>query len=421
MCDTVAVVTPEGVLFGKNSDREPSEAQAVEHVPAQDPGPGPRRCTGWEVPGAGRARAVFLSRPSWMWGAEMGANEDGVVAGNEAVFTRLPVAARGLTGMDLQRLALERASSAAQAVEVVIGLLADHPQGGRCSLRDAGFRYHSSFLFADAREAWVLETAGPLWAAERVRGVRTLSNVLSIGTPDRVHPDAEALARRRGWLRRDEPFGFARAFQRPLYRALTGGPERAACTRGLLEGAAADEAGLARLREALCSHAGRAPWSGLKVYMPCAHASWSPARTHGQTTGSLAALLRPGAARLLFTGTSAPCLSVFKPVSFDAAPGACGPMPTVDPEAESLWWRHEAVHRAVLQGYGPRSQVLRPLREALQAAVADATSPSDCADAWARHRDEAPAWLRAVRAAPAGDGPAAFRAYWRHQGALPAD
>ena len=166
MCDTVCAFTPGAVLFGKNSDREPGEAQAAEAVPVRSGLSGALKCTHLEVPQVSRTRAVLLSRPSWMWGCEMGANDAGVVGGNEAVFTHFPAPKDGLTGMDLLRLGLERGGSAREVAQVVIELLAAHPQGGRMGFRNTGFRYHSSVLFADAREAWVLETAGAYWALE---------------------------------------------------------------------------------------------------------------------------------------------------------------------------------------------------------------------------------------------------------------
>lgn len=52
--------------------------------------------------------AVILSKPAWMWGAEMGANECGVCIGNEAVWTKLNEpgdTVERLLGMDLLRFA----------------------------------------------------------------------------------------------------------------------------------------------------------------------------------------------------------------------------------------------------------------------------------------------------------------------------
>ncbi len=43
---------------------------AAEHPPGSTV-----RCTYIEVPQAPRTLAVVLSRPTWMWGAEMGAND----------------------------------------------------------------------------------------------------------------------------------------------------------------------------------------------------------------------------------------------------------------------------------------------------------------------------------------------------------
>lgn len=55
----------------------------------------------------------------------MGANDCGVVIGNEAVWTTQPYQSTGLLGMDLVRLGLERGESAFTALQVILDLLKD--------------------------------------------------------------------------------------------------------------------------------------------------------------------------------------------------------------------------------------------------------------------------------------------------------
>ena len=54
-----------------------------------------------------RTVEVVLSKPAWLWGAEMGVNECGVAIGNEAVWNRLSCpqydSVPRLLGMDLVR------------------------------------------------------------------------------------------------------------------------------------------------------------------------------------------------------------------------------------------------------------------------------------------------------------------------------
>jgi len=73
--------------------------------------------------------------------------------------------------VNVPRLGLERSESAEQAVDVITDLLEQYGQGGPCSDTFPDFTYHNSFLIADSKEAWVLETAGKVWAAEKITGL----------------------------------------------------------------------------------------------------------------------------------------------------------------------------------------------------------------------------------------------------------
>jgi secernin len=323
MCDTMAIVGPDGVLFAKNSDRDPNEAQVLDWQPRRTHAPGARlQCTWIEIPQVRETQAVLLSRPYWMWGAEMGTNEHGVTIGNEAVFTRQRYAKTGLTGMDLLRLALERSCSAAEAVQTIVTQLEAFGQGGVCSLARRGFTYHNSFIVADPRQAFVLETAGRLHAVEPIQGARSISNGLTIP-------------------------GFADRHSDTIKTGLSACRRRQQRTQHLAS--RADDP--ARLMQILRDHgegcaAPAYSWIHGGLRAPCVHAGGLIASS--QTTASWVAELRAGAVRHWATATAAPCTSLFKPVSV-GQPLQLGPRPTDSADDESLWWRHERLHRTVIR------------------------------------------------------------------------
>ena len=179
MCDTLGRLGQDRSFFAKNSDRSPNEAQVLEYHPARRGLSGDVKCTYISIPEAESTHAVLLSRPQWMWGAEMGVNEHGLCIGNEAVFTRGAYGKSGLTGMDLLRLALERCATAKEAAELIIGLLERCGQGGNCGF-DHDFYYDNAFLLMDRDSLLVLETAGKDWALKE-SSAAAISNRLSRG------------------------------------------------------------------------------------------------------------------------------------------------------------------------------------------------------------------------------------------------
>ncbi len=181
MCDTLCAIGGGRTLFGKNSDRPVAEGQVGEAYAARPPG-GRLRTQYLEIDDAG-AFALFGSRPTWLWGFEHGVNERRVAIGNEKIWTiddPRPVEP-ALIGMDLVRLGLERGATADDALEVMVALLDAHGQGGSGE-EDPPDPYWSSFLVADPRRAWVLETSGRTWAARPLEDGAAISNRITLNT-----------------------------------------------------------------------------------------------------------------------------------------------------------------------------------------------------------------------------------------------
>jgi len=341
MCDTFVVVKPGRVLFGKNSDRDPNEAQTLSWVPARDHASGSElTCTWRGIPQIEHTHAVFLSRPFWMWGAEMGANEHGVVIGNEAIFTRESKQGDGLLGMDLVRLGLERGASAAESADVILELIETFGQGGRGSYEDTGFSYHNSFLIADHREAWVVEAAGRRIARKRIdEGVYAISNDVTLpelrSVRDRIRP----------WLARAH-------LRQERVRCLAANVDSIKDAMVVLRDHGSENA-LPRFSR----HTGA-------MSSPCMHAGgWL---VGSQTTGGMVSELQPTGTTHWATGTSAPCLSVFRPVSVDCPRDVGSPTGT---PGDSLWWRFEQVHRSLLGADSARREEYLADRDEVQARI----------------------------------------------------
>ena len=323
VCDTMVVVDGDRVLFAKNSDRDPNEAQLLDWQPRRSYPTGVRvACTWIEIDQVAETNAVLLSRPYWMFGAEMGANEHGVAIGNEAVFTHAPTQKLGLTGMDLLRLALERAANAEEAVATIIELLGRHGQGGGCGHEHRGLTYDNSFIVADRREAFVVETAGRESAVERVtNGARSISNGLTIvefakGRSQRIRPH------------------FARSRDRQAFTQECA--SRASSVGDLMAALRNHGTGGAQPHYSLATGA---------MGAPCMHGGGLIASS--QTTASWVAMLAPDRIEHWVTATAAPCTGLFKPVSIDD-PLDLGPSPNDHFDQRCLWWRHELLHRRCL-------------------------------------------------------------------------
>ncbi|WP_226705145.1 C69 family dipeptidase [Microbulbifer elongatus] len=324
MCDTLVLRGAKATWLAKNSDRDPLEAQRVEIIPAvKGDGAKHLRCTWIEIPQVPDRHACIIGRPAWMWGAEMGVNECGVAIGNEAIFSReVRNSGAALLGMDLVRLALERADSADNALQVIVDLLQQFGQGGPAGYTQKEFRYDNSFLIADQRVVWKVETAGRHWVAEKIETFDSISNALTIN--DSYQRSDEALALER--------INFRNKFDTWLKPFFGASHKRRACSLAQLRQLDTSAVGFADFARILRSHRrGKARANGDL----CMHAAPSSSLVKflrpSHTVNSMIVRIDGDGPRVAFTGTASPCASLFKPVGFFGCWSAC---------AADLWEKH---------------------------------------------------------------------------------
>jgi len=383
MCDTMVALgcsTKDGsVLFAKNSDRQPNEPLILIRVPRKRHTKGTKvKCTYIQIDQAEETFGVLLLKPSWMWGAEMGCNEFGLNIGNEAVFTREKYGKEEkLLGMDMLRLALERCKTSEEALHLLVELLERHGQGGNCGY-EKPFTYHNSFLIADKKTAWVLETAGEYWAAEKVKDLRSISNRLSIGKDFELsHPGLVQHAVKKKWCKSEDDFNFARCYGDPLITRFSGAVSRQCATQNLLEKEKGRLDALT-LKKILRSHdpamEGK-QFTRHSLNSVCMHGGF----IYGDhTTGSYIASLSEQRCTYRITGSSTPCIAMFKPYwmienenfSFNEDEAAA---------AVAVWRKRERLHRLILENKISDLSPYLSERDRLEAEFEQMIADSECA------------------------------------------
>ena len=341
MCDTFcalpAVTRDQSVILAKSSDCEANEAQYIYRVPARKHVRGEQfRAAHTVIPQVAETYEAVISRSFWTWGGELGINEHGLAVGNEAVFSNVTPERDGLVVTDMLRLALERARTAREAVDVIGALVHQYGQGGNCELR-GNSHFDGSYIFADRSEAWVLETAGREWAARRGAAFDSISNAMTIG-----HEwDLCSLSDTR------DAIDFAGEYQDDSIVGPHGAWERCDSSRSQLERSAGGITVETMFRILRHHTVGYHPGEGDRQLDICVHQGPFENRLW-QATGAMVTEVDAQSEISWWTGTSATCLSIFKPIFLGAELPDMGPWPDDHFEPQSLFWRHERLHRRAI-------------------------------------------------------------------------
>ncbi len=241
--------------------------------------------------------------------------------------------------MDLIRLAVERKKNAKEALEFIIEMIEQYSQDACGGYENKNFFYHNSFLISDKKEAYVLETAGKFWVYKKLNSFYAISNGLTLENHyDNIHPSAIDFAKQKGWYKENEEFSFAKAFSDRFYTYFSKCEYRRKLNYKHLN---KNSLNIQDFIEILQSH-GMEENPLDKMESICLHSGGIT--TPSETTGSMIAILRNTIITVWLTGTSNPCLSLYKPFYFHTNTLTNFQEPSAKFD-HSLWWRAEKIHR----------------------------------------------------------------------------
>ena len=370
MCDTIVALgtaTKDGAtLFGKNSIREPDEVQNLVINPRKSHGSNEKvKCTFIEIPQVKETYRTLLSKPFWMYGAEMGINEYGVAIGNEAILSKVKSKEPALTGMDLIRLSLERSQTAKEARDTIIQLLETHGQGGSCEYRHTLY-YQNGFIIADKDQAFVLETIEKNWAWKEIKDVWSISNKISIEKDyDATSSGLIREAVKNGWASSENDFNFFKSYSEPIFTWGSGAKIREQINRRYLtdKKSTLQTEDFMQMLRYHSDNPNWKPYKGLRMTSICSH-STSIYTKFTQVVGSLIAKIEKDNIFSYSTGSSNPCLSPFFPIF---APDTMLPQnykiggEKYDPK--TFWWKNEKIHRKAVMNYIPSRDLIKDKME----------------------------------------------------------
>lgn len=346
MCDTLVALQETTInrntIFAKSADCEVNEANVVVRIPRKNHNKGEKvRITHLTIPQSCETYEVILAKAFWTYGCEMGINEHGLVMGEEAVYTTQEGIEQkdGIIGPDLMRIGLERANNCQEAIETMIKLLEEYGQGGNCEM-SGNSHFDSSFLMADSNEAYLFETAGRNWALRKIDNLGSISNFLLI------EDDWDNCSRASEGVK----INWKQEYALPDVPLKLGAYQRQSITYDHLAKRKGNIS-VKSIFDILRHHgSGYHPAVADAHYNICVHAGPQNNRWW-QADNAMVSEIGDHGAIIWITGTSGNCISIFKPIFLGIDLPNCGHIPSHIFDPETLWWKHELLHRRAMADF----------------------------------------------------------------------